>query len=326
LFDCLVVALQVVDVIGTNLTVGTKPSAIGFVGTLRLLRLARVARIFRTFRLIPELRTMSQCIQGTMTSLCCCLVFIFLSVYVASLVLLQTVLNHQQAGADTLQGTFDVSPELTHWYGSLVRTMLTLYECINSGLSWDEALQPIIVGISPAAAVFFIFYIAFSLITLMNIVTSIVVEKVFSSAQTEHIKYMASLIGEAFTRADDDKSGQITLEEFADQLESFELQSYFRMIDVDPAEVSGLFSLLDADGSGSVDFMEFLSGCVRIQGAAKAIDLLLLIHENKHMNRWLRGQVAEIRSALDELGSHKGRSTPLHSRPHSPRVSRRMEI
>ena len=109
------------------------------------------------------------------------------------------------------------------------------------------------MGISPAAAVLFIFYIAFSLITLMNIVTSIVVEKVLSTGQTEQIKYMASLIGEAFTRADEDKSGAITLEEFSDQLDSYELQSYFRMIDIDALAVVTATATRGVQESGHCD-------------------------------------------------------------------------
>ena len=63
---------------------------------------------------------------------------------------------------------------------------------------------------------------------------------------------MASLIGDAFSRADGDMSGCITLDEFSLQLDTFEVQSYLRMLDVDPSEVQGLFALLDADGSGGL--------------------------------------------------------------------------
>lgn len=40
-----------------------------------------------------------------------------------------------------------------------------------------------------------------------------------------------------------------------------------------------LFDMLDADNSGEIQFTEFLSGCMRLQGPAKAIDMVLVMRE-----------------------------------------------
>merc|ERR1712032_485436 len=48
---------------------------------------------------------------------------------------------------------------------------------------------------------------------------------------------------------------------------------YLRAIDIHPQEASKLFFVLDGDGSGHLSVEEFLGGCLRLQCAAKAVDL-----------------------------------------------------
>jgi len=67
------------------------------------------------------------------------------------------------------------------------------------------------------------------------------------------------------------------------------MQMYFRLIDVDPKEAEGLFKLLDLDESGEVDYEEFLNGCLRLRGNAKAIDLVTVMIESRKLSkRWAK--------------------------------------
>merc|ERR1719199_1840014 len=84
---------------------------------------------------------------------------------------------------------------------------------------------------------------------------------------------------EVFREANGGITGVMTWEMFESQLDKRNMQEYFRAIDVDPSEARGLFRLLDLDGSGAIDAEEFLSGCLRLRGPAKALDLALLMHE-----------------------------------------------
>merc|ERR1711879_35733 len=71
-------------------------------------------------------------------------------------------------------------------------------------------------------------------------------------------------------------------------LNSPSMHMYFKTIDVDIQEAGDLFRLIDIDESGSIDPEEFVNGCIRLQGPAKAIDLAMLMHEFKRADRLQR--------------------------------------
>lgn len=84
-----------------------------------------------------------------------------------------------------------------------------------------------------------------------------------------------------FKSLDIDDSGAITIDEIRRHLESKPVQQFFRTIDVDSSEAEVLFEILDLSGDGSIDKEEFISGCLRLQGAARAVDLLLMTKDTR---------------------------------------------
>merc|ERR1711920_1086137 len=57
---------------------------------------------------------------------------------------------------------------------------------------------------------------------------------------------------------------------------------------------------LDLDGSGAIDAEEFLSGCLRLRGPAKALDLALLMREVKQLVRSFNAHRSFMGSLLAE--------------------------
>ena len=58
---------------------------------------------------------------------------------------------------------------------------------------------------------------------------------------------------------DSDKSGEITVQEFKQFLEtSAELQQHLHVMGIDENELDGLLKLMDKDGSGALDCHEFV--------------------------------------------------------------------
>merc|ERR1712190_455439 len=90
-----------------------------------------------------------------------------------------------------------------------------------------------------------------------------------------------------------------------DHLQSEAVQEYFKAIDVDPSEAKHLFEMLDINGSGKIDLEEFLSGCLRMQGPAKALDLLLMTRESRRnddrVDRSLRSQEKQLARVFEVL-------------------------
>merc|ERR1719364_90285 len=98
----------------------------------------------------------------------------------------------------------------------------------------------------------------------------------------------------------------MTWKTFQSQLDQPNMKAYFRAIDVDVSEAKGLFRLLDLDGSGFIDAEEFLSGCLRLRGPAKALDLALLMHEVRRMVSRIQEQKKLLQKQLSRLrvGEH----------------------
>merc|ERR1712183_1207456 len=75
---------------------------------------------------------------------------------------------------------------------------------------------------------------------------------------------------------------------FEGLLDTSQMKEAFKAINVDPSEAKGLFKLLDMNNSGVVDAEEFLCGCMKLRGPAKALDLAILSREVRGMERTLR--------------------------------------
>merc|ERR1711988_1489637 len=62
--------------------------------------------------------------------------------------------------------------------------------------------------------------------------------------------------------------------EFKMILEHPEVLITFRLLDIDAASTGRLFHMLDRDNSGTVNFNEFVEGCLGLRGGATASQVL----------------------------------------------------
>merc|ERR1712113_640178 len=75
----------------------------------------------------------------------------------------------------------------------------------------------------------------------------------------------------------------LSFDAFEQHLKDDNVKALLAHLDIDVSEASGLFLLLDGDGNGFVDLEEFLSGCMRLKGPAKQVDLALLLQESSRI-------------------------------------------
>merc|ERR1712048_602865 len=71
----------------------------------------------------------------------------------------------------------------------------------------------------------------------------------------------------------------ITQNQFDAKLQNPMMAQYFEAINIDPAEGGYLFDLLDLNGTGQVFAEDFVSGCLSLEGPAKALDLAVMMRE-----------------------------------------------
>jgi hypothetical protein len=196
------------------------------------------------------------------------------------------------------------------------RSFLTLFECITGGVDWDDAVAPLMDSVGHWIVPLFCLYISFSVLALLNVITGFFVQSSLDNAKKDNDTFMIGNVREAFKKAvandnpnnqrqrEINSSASMTWEDFEAQLRQPNMQAYFKAIDVDPSEARGLFRLIDLDNSGAVDFEEFLSGCLRLRGPAKALDLHLLMHEVKRSQKLIRAGLVKP-NAVQVPRAHK---------------------
>lgn len=84
---------------------------------------------------------------------------------------------------------------------------------------------------------------------------------------------------EVFDELDSNSSGALSLEEFERHINDEKIIAYMSQLGLDVSQIRTLFKLLDADRTGEVDLEEFVSGCLRLRGGAKNLDLAILTYQ-----------------------------------------------
>eukprot|EP00930_Biecheleria_cincta_P055191 TRINITY_DN4153_c0_g2_i1.p1 TRINITY_DN4153_c0_g2~~TRINITY_DN4153_c0_g2_i1.p1 ORF type:complete len:673 (+),score=91.94 TRINITY_DN4153_c0_g2_i1:265-2019(+) len=251
--------------------------------TLRLLRAVRVLRVLRVALAAEDLRLLVSCLVFSLRSFFWILVLLMMMLYIIGIYLTQLVYFFQR---DT-----DDWNDMKEHYGSVPSSMLSLFQGLTGGLDWDTLVRPLITHISPWLGVAFVGYTAFAILGVMNVVTGTFVQNCITRAENVKNLQRAIQARKLFKFLDDDGSGVISFREIESHLQDHAVLDFFQRIDVEPSEAKFLFEMLDINNSGSIDFEEFMNGCIRLQGHAKALDLL-------QVNREMRTAFEKISSML----------------------------
>ncbi|CAE7247584.1 scn4ab [Symbiodinium natans] len=276
---------------------GTDSTFAGITGirTLRIIRITRlvkVARLARVLRFVMALRTLTQSILYTLKSLIWAMVLLLLIVYSFGILFTQVV-NDAFESEEVNLSEFEREMGL-RYFGNLWRAMTALYMSIAGGVSWEQVLDPL-QAISWVWVLMYIFYIAFSSLAVLNVVTGVFCQSAIESAQSDHDMVIQSILNNKeahiekikmlFTEIDAAESGVITFQMFQERIMSQEVKTYFESIDLDVWDAWTFFKLLDMDAGGAVEIEEFLLGCLRLRGNAKAMDIAKLCHDQTWLIR-----------------------------------------
>lgn len=320
IFDFLLVALQIGEELITGVTAATvKTSSSGasvnlsFMRVLRILRLVRIIRLVRVLRLIRELRTLVHSIASTMTSL-------FWTVALLMLLMLVVGIAVTQVAADVGLEMPDALAEDTaayEYYGSLGRSILSLFQSITNGVSWKELCDPLAKH-TPIIVVLWSTYIAFAMLAMLNVITGVFVESAMASASEENNLDMANRLWEVVDAMNVGKNGgRMTFDMLKDQLSNPMFEEYFKSVDLSISEAKFLFNLLDFGQEGSIDPQDFVEGCCRIHGPAKAIDLTTLMSEITHLHRQWGEHAVRVEEILTLGASAASPTFPSPFRGHA---------
>lgn len=269
IFDLLVVLLQIVEVLTSAIDAGSGYSF----SILRVLRFLRVIRLARALRLISELRTIVTSIAGALKSLFWTAFLLFMVVYVLAVYTTQVVLNKRisfdSAGMPT-------PVELELYWGSLILSILSLFQSITGGVDWDVVVRPLMDHISPTMGLLFSCYITITVFALLNVITGVFIDAVMKNAAAEDEEQTRSRLRRLFHGIGLREGDSIDYAEFDMLLPRKEMKEFFKTIDVDILNAQHLFELLDADHSGALDMEELIDGCLKIWAPCQSLDMQLM--------------------------------------------------
>jgi hypothetical protein len=274
-------------------------------GLLRITRLIRILRIARLVRFVHSLRTLFQSIVSTLRQVVWAFVLLFGIIFMMSIVFAQAVKDHYTSEEQVMGGCGDLTTPLGRYWGSLPRAMLSLLMSISNGVSWIEVSEPL-SNLGSMWVALFILYLMFTVFAVLNVITGVCCESAMESARRDHWSVSQQveankqlLVQQAlnmFHSIDVDHSNEITLDELVEHLKSEQANLLFACMELDVSNAWELFNLMDCDEGGAVDIDEWVTGCLRLRGASKALEVANLAHNHKMFEK-------NTQVALEKIGT-----------------------
>lgn len=274
---------------------------------LRLVRLARVARVLRVIRLIRyfhELVLLARGILGAVQALSWSLVLIFMILYVSAVLTTSWYNYEARVDKEMLKTAHGIA--FVEWFGSIGASLLTLFQLMTLE-GWPEILRTS-MEVWPQAWIFFVPFILLTNVSLLNAITAVVVEKVFSIAQNEaadeakraekaRLAALRKLKG-LFSSIDVDHNATLDLEEFRKALKDPRVVAVLLELGIARYEADELFECLDLDGNEELSVAEFVDGCLRAVGPAQSKHLLQVQYDLLRNFKSLRNKISDLHSAV----------------------------
>lgn len=247
-----------------------------FISTIRI---ARVLKVLDQLDATAELHMLLCSLHGSLSSLGWAAVFILIPTYVFGLGLTQLVSEFLMVDAVDEEKHAD----LIHYFGTLDRSMMSLFWCIAGGLSWSDAMMPLKHFEFSWTAAVLVVYISAMLFAVLNVLTGVFVTSATSAANMERDKKVMATLHKIFMHVDTDGSGNLSRHEFHGLLKHQDIGTCLQALSFRPEHADLLFDLIDEDKSGFVNIEEFLDSCDRLQGSLKAIDFAHYMSEFRQL-------------------------------------------
>lgn len=301
-----------------RLDIGRSSSFARSASQFRILRIIRATRIIRGIRMtwlirfVRSLRILVHQIVSTARSLIWAVILLVIIIYLFAIMFTQRAVSYL---VDVGEERSKVHSALLYYWSTVPRSIYTLFKVIIGGVSWAEVSTPL-HDVGVMWVVLFIAYICFTQMAVLNVLTGAFCQNAIDSAQHDQDLMTQSILAQKkiykeqictiFNDLDLDESGAITIEEFRRHLQSESVQAVFDSIGLDASDMWTLFKLMDIDQDSVIELDEFVSGCLRLKGNARALDIAKLYYEQKAVAKRLSRFMNRTDDALDLVGSRLG--------------------
>jgi len=188
--------------------------------------------------------------------------------------------------------------------------MFTLYKSISNGLSWHDCVTPL-ADVHGVLVLLFVVYVSFTVFAVLNVITGVFCEAAIESSRQDHEMMIQQhlLEKQKFTHAVCQLFGvdcteedvALTYQEFEEVLTHPKTADFLAALQLDIGDAWELFKLLDTDESQLIDVEEFVHGCLRLKGMAKAVDIAKLDYEHKIRHKRLIKHTVAVEQKLNQI-------------------------
>lgn len=284
LFDLFLVLNAAVEIMVPSLFAN-----MSFLRICRVFRLIRVVRLVRTVKWLRSLRTMLFAIIKSMSCLLWAFVMILLVMFVFGIIFGNAAASYFET-LDLNDPKEVANAENLHTlFGSMYESCVSLFCAIFGGNDWMYYGDLIrILDDGDLYFMFFVFYIGFCLVGLLNVVTGIFVDSAVCTrtedevvdSYREDLQRTSDEVKRIFNAADVETSGHLTLEAFEKCLnQNAWVAAYFAGLDIGADDAGTIFTLMDTNNSGDITVDEFVKGTMKLKGLAKSIDIFAIMFD-----------------------------------------------
>jgi len=287
LFDFVVVSLTVLETAATIIVQDGSVKNVAVLRVVRIMRVARVLRVIRVMRFFRALRILITAISGTVKNFVWTVLLLMIINYTFGVVFTQAGVDYEvEHGRDAYLET-----DMNAKYRNLQTSVLTLFQASTGGIDWKEAILPLQELDQPHYVFFFLVFISFVYLAVLNVVTGLFCQSAIEMAQSDHQDLVQTMLAEKqrfvkslcrlFREWDTSKDGEITLAEFEEHLQDEKMVAFLKALEIDIEDSWTLFKLLDQDRGGTVTVNEFVEGCLRLKGNAKSMQVHQMMYESR---------------------------------------------
>lgn len=207
--------------------------------------------------------------------------------FIFGIAIMQSLLVFQENSGRT-----GVPADILENYGSVGKSMVTLFKAVSGGKDWDDLVVPLL-EVSEVYTIFYVMYILVVVFGVMNVLTAVFCENATHISAVDKNLVIQEEVDrdredlEALTHlmgyADEEKSGRITRYALEKFLSVPERRAMMRLVAVDASEALGLFDMLDVNHGEGVDLSDYIHSLMRLKGASKGCDTAMLLFETRRM-------------------------------------------
>lgn len=311
------------------------------VSVLRVFRLVRLARAFKAAKQFNELHALIRSFGFAMKAIFWGILMIIMILTIWSILAVQLLhpINKRLIERDPL--LYEGCQRCPSAFSSVFESSLTFFQHVVAGDSWGNVSLPIIRE-EPWTCIFFLMVLVTVNLTMLNLILAVIVEAGAKATEEDmhekavqaqkKIKHAESRLIELCTTLDVDASGSLNIDEFLSGYDgNKEFADCLQTMNVTQSDIHMIFNICDEDGSGDVNYVEFVDQLRRIRRQGEQM-LLYYVTEIRHKVQQLKLRlIDQVQAKLAELPDF-GEEDPnskleiqLEGAPANPGVSEATE-